>query len=99
MVEKNTFEVLEVHQRDKVEDDLESEEDHGLHKTWFLYYKLPLDEDINLYHTEHEKDTYVTNELALLLHASATEKIRQKTDVVKQTTLKKLPNSVFKKET
>jgi hypothetical protein len=104
-VGKYTFAILDVHQRDKVEEDIEYEGDGELRNTWGLYYRLPSDEDIKLYHavllTERENNAALTNELAFSpkhqsLRASAADKIKKKADAVQKTALKKSPNTAFK---
>ena len=53
-VRKETWEVLNVHQTDKVEDDLDLEGDDGLNNTWGLYYK-------NVSHGDEYVTSFVSN--------------------------------------
>jgi hypothetical protein len=108
-VGKHTFEVLDVHQRDKVEDDLEmngnKEDDNGLRDTFGLYYKSPTDSDIQSYHANaaiargieaHTTDQLDFSPKRQSLCGIAADNVRKKATVVKERALKKSTSSVFK---
>jgi hypothetical protein len=108
-VGKHTFEVLDVHQRDKVEDDLEmngnKEGDNGLRDTFGLYYKSPTDSEVQSYHANAaiacDIKAHVTDKLDFSLkreslHGIAADNVRKKAAVVKERALTKSTSSVFK---
>ncbi len=108
-VGKHTFEVLDVHPRDKVEGDLEmngnEEGDNGLRDTFGLYYKSPTDFDVQSYHANatiaHDIKAHATDKLDFSpkrqsLHGSAANNVKKKAAIVKERALKKSTSSVFK---
>ncbi len=108
-VGKHTFEVLDIHQQDKVEDDLEmngnEEGDNGLRNTFGLYYKSPTDSNAQSYHANaaiaHDIEAQATDQLDFSpkrhsLCGIAANNVRKKAAVVKERAVKKSTTSVFK---
>jgi hypothetical protein len=100
-VRKETWEVLNVHKNDKVEDDIKLEGDDDLKNTWGLYYKSPGNEYVTLYVTATKKEQFDTEKQDVLpkhasLCAKATANIQKKAEAITKKALKKSPTSSLK---
>ena len=107
-VRKETWEVLNVHQNEKVEDDLDLIGDDGLKNTWGLYYKGiyykndgDADEYVTLFVSKTERDQFDNDKQDLSpkhksLHEKATENVRNKAASVTKKALAKSPTSSLK---
>ena len=102
-VRTETWEVLNVHQTDKVEDDLDLEGDDGLNNTWGLYYKNVShgDEYVTSFVSNTEMRQFDTEEHDVSpkrksLCEKATENVQKKAELVTKKALKKLPTSSLK---
>ena len=88
-VQKDTWEVLNVHQNEKVEDDLDFKGDDGLKNTWGLYYKNvgAANEYVTLLVENTKKDLFNAENHNVSpkrgsLSAKATANIKKKADAV-----------------
>jgi hypothetical protein len=102
-VRTETWEVLNVHQTDKVEDDLDLEGDDGLNNTWGLYYKNVShgDEYVTSFVSNTEMRQFDTEEHDVSpkrksLCEKATENVQKKAELVTKKALKKSPTSSLK---
>ncbi len=94
------WEVLDVHQNEKVEDDLELEGDDGLKNTWGLYYKNAGGEYVTSFVTpaemvqlDIEKQNVSPKHASLC--AKATSNIQKKAEAVTKKALTKSPTSTL----
>jgi hypothetical protein len=97
---KEMWEVLDVHQNEKVEDDLELEGDDGLKNTWGLYYKNAGGEYVTSFVTpaemvqlDIEKQNVSPKHASLC--AKATSNIQKKAEAVTKKALTKSPTSTL----
>jgi hypothetical protein len=102
-VRTETWEVLNVHQTDKVEDDLDLEGDDGLNNTWGLYYKNVShgDEYVTSFVSNTEMRQFDTEKQDVSpnrksLREKATENVQKKAESVTKKALKKSPTSSLK---
>jgi hypothetical protein len=102
-VQKETWEVLNVHQNAKVEDDLDLEGDDGLKNTWGLYYKNVGNgnEYVTSFVTNTKRDLFKAEHHDVSpkrgsLCAKATANVQKKADAVTKKTLMKFPTSSLK---
>ena len=102
-VRTETWEVLNVHQTDKVEDDLDLEGDDGLNNTWALYYKnvCPGDEYVTSFVSQYEMRQFDTEQHDVSpkrksLREKATKNVQKKADSVTKKALFKSPTSSLK---
>jgi len=102
-VRTETWEVLNVHQTDKVEDDLDLKGDDGLNNTWGLYYKNVShgDEYVTLFVSNTKMRQFDTEKQDVSpkrksLHKKATENVQKKAESVTKKALKKSPTSSLK---
>ena len=101
-VQKELWEVLNVHQNEKVEDDLDYDGDDGLKNTWGLYYKnvSPGDEYVTSFVSNTKMRQFDTEEHDVSpkrksLCEKATENVRNKADSVTKKALAKSPTSTL----
>jgi hypothetical protein len=100
-VQKQTWEVLNVHQNEKVEDDLELEGDDGLKNTWGLYYKNSGDECVTSVGTATKREQFsiekedVSSKRASLC-AKATSNVQKKAEAITKKALTKSLTSTLK---
>ena len=102
-VQKELWEVLNVHQNEKVEDDLDYDGDDGLKNTWGLYYKNVGDGDeyVTSFITNTERDLFnadihEVSPKRSSLRAKATANVQKKADAVTKKALTKSPTSSLK---
>jgi ribosomal protein S17 len=108
-VRKETWEVLNVHQNEKVEDDLDLVGDDGLNNTWGLYYKgiyykndgEDADEYVTSFVSKTERDQFDKDKQDLSpkrksLRKKATENVCNKAASVTKKALAKSPTSSLK---
>ncbi len=100
-VRKETWEVLNVHQNEKVEDDLELEGDDGLKNTSGLCYKNAGDEYVTLFVTATEREQFSNEKQDVSpkhasLCAKATSNVQKKAEAVTKKALTKSPTSTLK---
>jgi hypothetical protein len=88
-VQKELWEILNVHQNEKVEDDIDLDGDDGLKNTWGLYYKNVGDGDeyVTLFITNTERDLFnadihEVSPKRSTLRAKATANVKKKADAV-----------------
>ncbi len=100
-VRKETWEVLNVHQNEKMEDDLELEGDDGLKNTWGLYYKNAGNEYVTFFVTATKREQFSIEKQDVLpkhafLCAKATSNVQKKAKVVTKKALTKPLTSPLK---
>ena len=95
------YEVLDQHEHDQLEEDLNWGGDDGLSTSWSMHYKYPNKDFLDAY-LEDLKDNMndiETHEVSPHRHnlcKKAAENVQKKADSVKNTVLKKSPSLVFK---
>jgi hypothetical protein len=100
-VSKDSYEVLNIHETDKVGDDLDWGGDDGLNNNWTLYYKYP---EQNLLasiaadaeHTQLCEEVQDTTPRRYSICSRASENLKNKADPVKTKALKSSPKLPFK---
>ncbi len=98
---KEQYEVLDWHEMDKVDKDLDWGGDNGLLALWSMYYKYPTMEFVNLVCTELEGtmndiETHDVSPKCHLLCKNATANVQKKANSISVKVLKKSPSQVFK---
>jgi hypothetical protein len=101
-VRKIQYKVLDRHEMDKVDEDLDWGGDDGLLSLWSMYYKYPTMEFVNLVCIELEGtmndiETHNVSPRRHLLHKNATVNVQKKTNSIMAKVLKKSPSQVFKR--
>jgi len=102
-VRKETWEVLNVHQTEKVEDDLDLEGDDGLKNTWGLYYRNVSadDEYFSSFVYKTEMSVFDTEKQDVSpkrksLREKATDNVQKKAESVTKKAISKSPTSSLK---
>jgi len=100
-VRKDQYEVLDEHERHKLEDDIDWGGDEGLHASWLVYYKYPNSEFIEakfqaLQDIVNDAEIHDVSPNRQSLRKKAAENVLKRADKVKATVLKKSPSLVFK---
>ncbi len=98
---KEQYKVLDWHETDKVDEDLDWGGDDGLLSLWSMYYKYPTMEYVNLVCIELEGtmndiETHNVSPRCHLLHKNATVNVQKKANSITAKVLKKSPSQVFK---
>jgi hypothetical protein len=100
-IQKEQYEVLDMHKRDKVDEDLDWGGNEGLLASWTMYHKYPTMTFVNLFYLQIE--TFETNDEAvkisprcLSLRNQATANVQKKADTIKANIMKTSPQLVFK---
>ena len=86
-IRKETFEVLNMHERDKVGDDLDMNGDDGLTINWGMYLKYPSNEYVctfvwALQEIQCETEKHDMSPMRISLHKAATTNFQKKADFV-----------------
>jgi hypothetical protein len=100
-IQKEQYEVLDMHKRDKVDEDKDLGGDEGLLASWTMYHKYPTTTFVNSFRLQIE--TPETNDKAvnisprrLSLYNQATANVQKKADAIKANVMKTSPQLVFK---
>jgi hypothetical protein len=94
---KEQYKVLDRHEMDKVDEDLDWGGDDGLSSLWSMYYKYPTMEFLNLVCIElegtiYDIETHNVSPRHHLLCKNATMNVQKKANSITAKVLKKLPS-------
>ena len=95
---KETWEVLDMNERDKVDEDLELNGDDGLNNNWGMYFKTPSDEYVQSFimsceEVQQETENHKVSPRRALLRDKATANTLKKANAVTKNAIKKSPTS------
>ncbi len=98
---KESYEVLNIHKTDKVEDDLDWEGGDGLHNNWMLYYKYPKMNFMASFvadaeHTQLCEEIHDTSPRHHSICSKATKNVKTRAERVKTKAIKSSPSLSFK---
>jgi len=100
-VRSEQYELLDLNEHDKVDEDLDWKGDDGLANSWPLYYKYPHKGFLDSYREELtlaliDMDAHDVSPHRNSLRKTAAENVQKKADSVRKKLLKKSPSLVFK---
>ena len=98
---KETWEVLDMNERDKVDEDLELKGDEGLNNNWGLYFKTPTEDYVRSFvmsceDVQQDAEKHNVSPRRASLRDKATANLQKKAKSVTKTALEKSPTSALK---